>query len=208
MKNLESLYSEYLATGTCDAEAFLDLKSQSGYLERLTGKKLGLRSKSEITGTFVCLELRFQRPTHFSELGFFIEAEDGVQMLKEPLEFLESCEEEVMVEQAASESIWTSRMHAEVSAWVRARLTTYEQERELEFNEDLEKLREYFREFASEMEGRKKTIFFHNYFFEKEAKLKEEFAHMVEDLSEQGKNLNGRYKTILDMRVLFWGVVS
>lgn len=208
MKNLESLYSDYLTTGVCDAEAFLEIRSANNYLDGLNGKRLDLKSISGPIGHFLCLELKILRPSHFSELGFFLNSGGSVQRIGNPLEYLAGCDEQTSFEKVSSEVVWTREMCSATSQWVRGKLAAYEGERELEFNEDLAKLKEYFQEFSAEMEDRKKTIFFHNYFFEKEAKLKEEFAYMVEDLSEQGKNLHGRYKTIIDLKVLFWGVIS
>jgi len=207
MISLESLYEEYLSSGTCDAEAFLDAKSEHNYLESLDGQWLELVSTPDMCGPFLCLELQMSRPTHYSDLGFFLESRGRVRKIEDPLEFLESCSPGTEKMGDVEKIQWSKALKEAVSEWLVDRVRVYERKREHEFNEDLEKLREYYQEFAAEMEERKKAIFFHNYFFEKEARLKEEYSSMVDDLTEQGKNLHGRYKTVMEVRVLFQGVV-
>ncbi len=91
MKSIESLYDEYLSSGTCDAEAFLDLKGERSFFESLHGQWLKLVSPAQDQGSFLCLELRILRPSPFSELGFFLNSKGRIRRIEDPLEFLETC---------------------------------------------------------------------------------------------------------------------
>jgi len=66
-------------------------------------------------------------------------------------------------------------------------------------------LSEYYHLSCSELSHRKKSVFFHNYYFEKEARIREEIDQLREEMREQEELLTLRYLPRFEIKVLFFG---
>ena len=92
-----------------------------------------------------------------------------------------------------------------ITSWVEREIRVIQEQSEADFMEERERLSVYYSKQFEELKNKKKSVFFHNYFFEKEARIKEDIKQNHAEMKEQESLLSLRYQPQFQVDVLLYG---
>ena len=207
MSSISKIYNEFLASGNLDSKEFLAAQAANVSTALELGGKLGLRNPQLTSSPVRLLGVEFQiySPKPGVETALFLETDQGVKLLDEPISFLESCEEVDF----ASE-YWESEvpiLEKAVLDWATARIRFYESELQAGFKEDCERLTIFFQESTHELRSKRRESFHHTYYFEKSSRFQEELTQLLKELHEQEELLVQRFRLRYSLRKFLTGVL-
>lgn len=189
-----------------DSEKFLEVRKSGTLQEFLVGKFFCLKSPQNKKGLFITVRLNIRRPLArtLSQTFFYNSISGKVERVDNTVQFINSLE---VMENESDELPVTDFVvfNEELSSWVRDEIEQVQTECYQDFCEERDRLSTYYKKQFDELIQKKKSVFFHNYFFEKEARIKEEIKQNQEEMQEQEELLSLRYTPNFGLDVLVCG---
>lgn len=202
---LRSLYNQYRETGDFAVGEFLQYRERNIAGEpELRNSLLCLSGSPEID--FVCWQVSVKRPQFVTYLGLFV-SENGVAcQIDDPVAFLEGFKKENKLP-----FVWLEEnkiaLEKLAKSWLSGILSGLELSSKKEFEEEKSRLNLYYEEVYKELNQKRENFYFHNYFFEKERQLMDEFSMIEEEIQACELLLCRKYKLEMDISCLFFGGV-
>lgn len=202
--DLKVLYDKYRQDGVLDSSEFL-LEENSG-LYSMESQAITLLSKSEKTPLeFCCLGIEMDRPLRESHEVLAVHDGKSVKIVEDVLDFLDNYHSMEATEDTLESLKHSQSLRDQLEKWSKSLFLKKKKEVHKQFLEDADRLSEYYHLSCSELSHRKKSVFFHNYYFEKEARIREEIDQLREEMREQEELLTLRYLPRFEIKVLFFG---
>ena len=210
VSGLNDLYAEFKSAGEVKADDFLVVRKLGTLQEYLKGQVIHFNAEEKLHGVFVVVSLSCRRPSSRQLCRMFIhDKKQGIiQEEDDPVNFMGSLT--VNVEKGSTEMMRSDLTIFEKSiiSWVKREIEDIQKRGEADFMEERERLSVFYSKQFEELKNKKKSVFFHNYFFEKEARIKEDIKQNHAEMKEQESLLNLRYQPQFQIDVLLCGSLS
>jgi hypothetical protein len=208
--SLRELYQRYVESGSFPTQDFMELKKQDDFFSNLGGRRLALKSDF-ISGNFVILQLEIERPLHERKMAMFFASNGKVEPVEDMISFLEQfeeceCSEDILEHETKSDKNWIALKKAAVE-WLAQTISLLEGKYEVEQGKEVARLNQYYSDTYKELKSKRDSIYFHNYFFEKERQIQQEFEQLEQEISEHEFLLTGKYQLRWYCNCVLWGTV-
>jgi hypothetical protein len=202
---LRRLYNQYRETGDFAVGEFLQYRERNLLGEpELNNSLLCLSGSPELD--FVCWKVIVKRPQFVTYLGFFVAENGAAYQVDDPVNFLEDFQKE-----AELPFVWLDNnktaLEKVAKNWLDSILSKLELKSKREFEEEKNRLNLYYEDVYKELNQKRENFYFHNYFFEKERQLMDEFSMIEEEIQACEQLLCRKYKLEIDISSLFFGGV-
>lgn len=206
MSLIRDLYNEYSSTGEF---SWQKLWNESGdmFFHKLQGQVL--KYKGDFDGKFVVCLLEYTQPIRLKKLVMFVQNGDQIEVCEKPVDLLESLgTEAIQEENDSNDELFLKEFSKPLSSWINEQVAEREVELKLRFDDDIERLNMYFKDTYQELDQKRRAVYFHNYYFEKEQQIKVEMDRMEGELKSQKELLLTKYQAIWKLDCLLKGHVS
>lgn len=207
---LDSLHEELLASGKINSDDFLAVRSLGSLQEYLRGQSIHFKTSGRLDGYFLLINLSCRRPSSHQMCRIFVydRVQDTLHEEANPLNFMKGLvldTREVVKECQRSD---LDVFEKPIFSWVKREVENIQVNNEADFLEEKERLNTYYLKQFEELRNKKKSVFFHNYFFEKEARIKEDIKQNHAEMKEQEDLLSLRYQPQFQIDILLHGSLS
>lgn len=206
MTLIRDLYNEYSKTGEF---SWQKLWNESGdlYFHKLQGQVL--RCKGDFDGKFVICLLEYTQPIRLKKMVMFVQKDDEIEVCENPVAMLEALDLTMFQEKNEEhDEAFLKKFSKPLSSWINAQVAEREVELKSRFDDDIERLNMYFKDTYQELDQKRRAVYFHNYYFEKEQQIKVEMDRMEGELKSQKELLITKYQAIWKLDCLLKGHVS
>ena len=209
VEDIVSLYGKQESSEGVDSAAFLEVRKSGTLQEFLLGKFFYLNDSENKSGLFITVKLNIRRPLArtLSQAFFYSSISKKVERIVNTVQFFSSLEvmENYSDESTSADfSVFNEALHS----WIKEVIEQVQNECHEDFCEERDRLSTYYSKQFDELIQKKKSVFFHNYFFEKEARIKEEIKQNQEEMQEQEELLSLRYTPNFGLDILVCGSLS
>ncbi|MCJ8345712.1 hypothetical protein MJH12_09240 [bacterium] len=206
MNLIQDLYKEYTDTGEFSWQKLWN-ESSDLYFHKLQGQILTYQADFE--GSFVVCLLEYTQPIRLKKMIMFLEMDGVVDVCENPVEFLENLGTNVTLEENENYDEKFFKVYKKpLSTWIRSQVDEREVELKERLNDDIERLNTYFKDTYQELDQKRRAVYFHNYYFEKEQQIKVEMDRMEGELKTQKELLLTKYQAIWKLDCLVKGFVK
>ncbi|MCO4781961.1 MAG: hypothetical protein KC646_06510 [Candidatus Cloacimonetes bacterium] len=206
MTLIRDLYNEYAKTGEF---SWQKLWNESGdlFFHKLQGQVL--KCKGDFDGKFVICLLEYTQPIRLKKMVMFVQKGDEIEVCEQPVALLESLDSNMLKESNEQyDEVFLNQFSKPLSTWINDQVAEREVELKLRFDDDIERLNMYFKDTYQELDQKRRAVYFHNYYFEKEQQIKVEMDRMEGELKSQKELLITKYQAIWKLDCLLKGHVS
>ena len=207
VSEINHLYNEFKRSGNLEADDFLAIRKLGTLQEYLHGKAIHFNAPDKREGVFMVISLSCRRPSSKQLFRIFIH-DYGRNIVEEeanPINFIDSLS---LNTKKGIEDLSRSDLDVfekPISSWVEHEIKGIQEQSEADFMEEHERLSVYYSKQFEELKNKKKSVFFHNYFFEKEARIKEDIKQNHAEMKEQESLLALRYQPQFQIDTLLYG---
>ncbi len=207
---LDELYNEFEISGKMNSDDFLAIRKLGSLQDHLNGQVIHFNTSGKLEGVFMVISLSCRRPISRQLCRIFVHdrTQDSVFEDSNPVDFMKSLT--VNAKKQTKDLVRSDLTIFEkpISSWVENEFREILENSKVDFTEEKERLSVYYSKQFEELKNKKKSVFFHNYFFEKEARIKEDIKHNHSEMKEQESLLELRYQPQYEIDVLFYGSLS
>lgn len=205
-ENLKLLYKTYRATQTVNSADFLEIRKAGSLQDFFLGQFVSGKDSLGRKGQFITVKLSIRRPLarQLTKTFFYDKSLKKVEILDSSVQFLEAVE---VTDNANEKSLsFDSTVFQDaLSNWIKESIQVVQEECRDDFDNDCKRLSSYYSRQFDELTQKKKSVFFHNYFFEKEARIKDEIKQNHAEMKEQESLLALRYQPQFHLEMLIHG---
>ena len=209
IKGLDSLYNQFETSQKIDSDDFLATRKLGTLQEHLHGQSMHFESPDKLEGFFLVVRLSCRRPLSHQVCQIFVYDRIQNTMLEraDPVSFMKN----LNVKTVEATEVKRSDLDVfkdSIFAWVQREVQSVQNSCEKGFLEERDRLDVFYRKQFEELVNKKKSVFFHNYFFEKEARIKEDMKQNHSEMKEQEALLSLRYQPQFQIDILLHGSLS
>tara|TARA_B100000674_G_scaffold119970_1_gene91286 strand:- start:2845 stop:3507 length:663 start_codon:yes stop_codon:yes gene_type:complete len=209
IKGLDSLYNQFESSQKIDSDDFLATRKLGTLQEHLHSQSMHFESPDNLEGFFLVARLSCRRPLSHQVCQIFVYDRIQNKMLErtDPVSFMKN----LNVKTAETTDLKRSDLDVfedSIFSWVQREVQSVQNNCEKEFLEERDRLDVFYKRQFEELVNKKKSVFFHNYFFEKEARIKEDMKQNHSEMKEQEALLALRYQPQFQIEILLHGSLS
>ena len=209
IKGLDSLYDQFETSQKIDSDDFLATRKLGTLQEHLHGQSMHFESPDNLEGCFLVVRLSCRRPLSHQVCQIFVYDRIKNKMLErtDPVGFMKN----LNVKTLETTDLKRSDLDVfedSIFSWVQREVQSVQNNCEKGFLEERDRLDVFYKKQFEELVNKKKSVFFHNYFFEKEARIKEDMKQNHSEMKEQEALLSLRYQPQFQIDILLHGSLS
>lgn len=204
---LKRLYQQYRKNGNFSFSDFLQYREEAGlHQKEIKAALLCLHGTIELD--FICWKLNIKRPNPATHLGFFVSEGGVIRTVFDPVDFLENfSSSDTDKAQFYCLDVNKQALEKATEAWLAQIIHVCEQCHKRNFLAEKERLTTYYEEIYKELNQKRDNLYLHNYFFEKEKQLMDEFSMVEDEIKANEYILAQKYKLEIELNCLFLGGV-
>ena len=209
IKGLDSLYDQFETSQKIDSDDFLATRKLGTLQEHLHGQSMHFESPDNLEGCFLVVRLSCRRPLSHQVCQIFVYDRIKNKMLErtDPVGFMKNLNVKTLETTDLKRSDLDVFEDA-IFSWVQSEVQSVQNSCEKGFLEERDRLDVFYKKQFEELVNKKKSVFFHNYFFEKEARIKEDMKQNHSEMKEQEALLSLRYQPQFQIDILLHGSLS
>jgi len=206
MNLIQDLYNEYSKTGEFSWQKLWN-ESSDLYFHKLQGQVLTYQG--DFDGSFVVCLLEYTQPIRLKKMILFLEKDGVIDICETPVAFLEGLGIDAHLEENSSkDEFFFKKFKKPLNSWIISQVAEREVELKVRLEDDISRLNMYFKDTYQELDQKRRAVYFHNYYFEKEQQIKVEMDRMEGELKTQKELLLTKYQAIWKLVCLVKGFVK
>ncbi|PCJ20587.1 MAG: hypothetical protein COB02_03440 [Candidatus Cloacimonadota bacterium] len=205
MSLIQDLYKDYSETGEFSWQKLWN-DSSDLYFHKLQGQIL--KYKGDFEGSFVVCLLEYTQPIRLKQMILFVEKDGVIETCENPVKFLENLVLDVSIKENFDDAYFFSKFKKPLGSWINFQVESREAELKVRLDDDIERLNMYFKDTYQELDQKRRAVYFHNYYFEKEQQIKVEMERMESELKAQKALLLAKYQAIWKLDCLIKGIIK
>ena len=209
VEGINTLHKEFETKKNIDSDDFLAIRKLGTLQDYLHGQCVHFKSSNNMEGLFLALRLSCRRPLSHQVCQIFIYDRKKSKVFQEAdtVGFMRN----LTVKTTVSRDLMRSDLDVfenSIFSWVQKEVQSIQDSCKESFIEERDRLETFYKKQFEELVNKKKSVFFHNYFFEKEARIKEDIKQNHVEMKEQEALLSLRYQPQFKIDILVYGSLT